>query len=71
MRSVFVNEIKSCPWNFSFLLVFKDKEYELYAPTRADREQWIHVLKTIAKMNKLGVKSEHFTPFEWLREQEL
>ena len=31
-------ELKRCSWNFPFKLAFKDREYELYAPTRADRE---------------------------------
>ena len=53
------------------MLRFPDKEYELYSPTRNDREQWVHLLSTIAQMNREGVKSEVLTPFQWLREKEL
>lgn len=28
------------------------KEYELYAPTRKDREQWVKIFSTIAEMNR-------------------
>ena len=31
-------KIKQCSWNFGFILTFKQKQYELYAPTRSDRD---------------------------------
>ena len=37
-RRVLHKEMKQCSWNFAFRLAFTDKEYELYAPTRKDRE---------------------------------
>ena len=52
MRRRLTAEVGQCQWNFPFSLQFQDKEYELYAPTRNDREQWIHILSTIAEMNK-------------------
>ena len=52
MRRRMTSEIGSCQWNFPFLMAFEDKEYELYAPTRNDREQWVHILSTIAEMNR-------------------
>ena len=59
-----------CKWNFSFSLSFDDKKYELYAPTRADRDQWVKMLNTIAEMNRQSVKLESMTPFDFEREQE-
>lgn len=43
-----------------------DKEYELYAATRKDREQWVKVLGTIAEMNRQGIELEN--PFEYIKE---
>ena len=64
------HELKRCSWNFPFKLEFKERTYELYAPTRGDRDQWILMLGTIAEMNSQGVKLESTTPFEYLAEQE-
>jgi hypothetical protein len=61
-------EITRCSWNFPFKLTFTDKEYELYAPSRSDREKWIHILGTIAEMNNRGVKLESMTPFDYIGE---
>ena len=38
IRKFMKSEITRCNWNFPFTVTFDDKEYELYAPTRADRE---------------------------------
>ena len=63
-------EVGQCQWNFPFLLVFADKEYELYAPTRADRDEWVQKLSTFGEMNRQGVKLESMTPFDYIREQD-
>ena len=55
---------------FPFMMRFTDKEYELYAPTRADRDQWVKILSTIAEMNTQGINIEFTNPFDYLREQE-
>ena len=52
------------------MMKFADKEYELYAPTRADRDQWIQLLKIIAEMNRQGIKLDSTTPLDYLRDQE-
>lgn len=70
LRKYMKKEITRCNWNFPFTVTFEDKEYELYAPTRADREQWVHILSTIAEMNLEGIKLESMTPFDYLREKE-
>lgn len=67
-RRVLHKETQQCSWNFAFRLVFADKEYELYAATRKDREQWVKVLGTIAEMNRQC--AELGSPFEYQQEQE-
>lgn len=62
------SEVGQCQWNFPFHLAFADKEYELYAPTRTDRDEWIHILSTLAEMNRQGVKLESMSPFDYIRE---
>ena len=51
-RRVMHEEIKRCSWNFAFKLQFEEKEYELYAATRSDRDQWVKILGTVAEMNR-------------------
>ena len=68
LRRVLQDSVKKCAWNFAFILSFTDKEYELYAPTRSDRDQWIHVLQTIAEMNKTMIKTDFTSPFEWIKD---
>ena len=52
------------------MVKFGDKEYEFYAPTRADRDQWVQILKIIAEMNRQGIKLDSTTPLDYLRDQE-
>ena len=80
---MFHKEEKQCGWNFAFYLKFRDETekgdgnggeagvhtYELYAPTRADRAQWIRVFKTISEMNKEGVNLVSMSPLEYLKEK--
>ena len=61
-------EITRCSWNFGFKLIFADKQYELYAATKKDRDQWIKVLGTLAEMNRQNVQLEN--PFDYLKGQE-
>ena len=63
-RRVMHKEMQHCSWNFAFKLGFVDKEYELYAPTRKDREQWVKVLGTLAEMNRQGIELEN--PFGYI-----
>ena len=51
LRRAFAPKATKCGWNFAFKLSFKDKDYELYAPTRQDRTQWVRILSAIAEMN--------------------
>lgn len=69
-RRALQEKVVRCSWNFPFVIEFPDKQYECYAPTRNDRDEWVHVLSTIGEMNRLGVRLEDHSPFEWLREQE-
>ena len=38
------SKVTYCKWNFGFMLKFPEKTYELYAPTRKEREKWVEVL---------------------------
>jgi hypothetical protein len=38
-------------WNFGFSLELVERTYELYAPTRKERDKWVLVLGAIAEMN--------------------
>ena len=44
-------KITTCKWNFGFSVEFPEKTYELYAPTRKERDKWVEVLGAIAEMN--------------------
>ena len=44
-------KITTCKWNFGFSVEFPEKTYELYAPTRKERDKWVEVLGAIADMN--------------------
>ena len=71
LKRLMRDEVGRCNWNFPFNVSFEEKTYELYAPTRADREQWVHILGAIAEMNQEGVKLEGMTPFDYIKEKEL
>lgn len=64
-----------CGWNFAFYIKFKDDKelevtYELYAPTRADRAEWLRIFGAIVAMNKVGADLVSMTPITYLRENE-
>ena len=59
LRRMTSKSAKRCKWNFAFQLKVVEgdlttdtKEYELYAPTRNDRAQWVKILSIIAEMNR-------------------
>ena len=64
------SKVTYCKWNFGFSLQFPEKTYELYAPTRKEREKWVEVLSTIAEMNAKSINLNSLSPFEYLREKE-
>ena len=69
LRRQLTSTIQRCPWNFPFILSFKEKEYELYAASRADRDKIVQVLAAIGQMNAQGIEAnKHLTPMEWLEE---
>ena len=64
------SKLRMCKWNFGFSLEFPEKTYELYAPTRKEREKWVEVLSTIAEMNSKSIKLDTMSPLEYLAEKE-
>ena len=66
------DEIKRCSWNFAFNLVFSNgRDYELYAPTRGDRDMWVKILSTIAEINRQGLSLQDQNPIDYMKEQEM
>jgi len=41
MRKLSTSRTKQCKWNFGFSLEFVEKKYELYTPTRKERDTWV------------------------------
>ena len=41
LRNLIRDESRPCDWDWGFILKFKEKEYELYSPTRGDQAYWI------------------------------
>ena len=58
-----------CPWNFSFILELNDRNMELFAPTRIDRDKWYQIFRTIAEMNNDIVSTIQVNPFEYHRKK--
>ena len=61
---------RHCGWNFALSLEFSDRTYELYAPTRADRDEWVRILGAVADMNRQGVDIQGISPHDYLTEQQ-
>ena len=61
------SKLKMCKWNFGFALEFPEKTYELYAPTRKDRQKWVEILSTIAEMNKESYKLNSMSIFDYMK----
>ena len=54
-------------WNFGFQVEFQgERSYELYAPTRHERDKWVQILGAIAEMNSKQLSLESMTPIEYL-----
>ena len=64
------SKLRMCKWNFGFSLEFPEKTYELYAPTRKEREKWVEVLSTIADMNSKSISLDAMSPLEFLAKKE-
>ena len=56
---------ETCAFQFGFQLNLQERHFDLYAPTRKDREQWVNVFKILAEMAKSKVFTESVTPFEY------
>ena len=54
---------EACQWNYMFNLEMADRNMELYAPTRQDRDAWVRVLNLIIEMNREGITTESMSPF--------
>ena len=52
-----------CIWNYGFVLETVDRSMELFAPTRKDRDKWIHVLNLIVDMNHNNFGTSSMSPF--------
>ena len=59
-----------CKWNFGFVLEFAEREYELYAPTRKERDKWVEVLGAVAEMNLKSIGLNTMSPLEYLKKGE-
>ena len=46
-----------------FVLEMVDRNMELYAPTRQDRDGWLRVLNLIIEMNQGDISTETMSPF--------
>jgi hypothetical protein len=51
LKRMSTSETRRCMWNFGFSLELVERTYELYAPTRKERDKWVLVLGAIAEMN--------------------
>ena len=56
---------ETCAFQYGFQLNLKERHFDLYAPTRKDREQWVNVFKLLAEMAQDKVYPESMTPFEY------
>lgn len=54
-----------CLWKFEFHLDCGSRKYELFAPTRADRDHWNRIFNIILKMNQVGVSTRDINPLEF------
>ena len=70
LRRMSTSKVTYCKWNFGFMLKFPEKTYELYAPTRKEREKWVEVLQIVAEMNTKSISLDSMSPFDYLREKE-
>ena len=52
-----------CQWNYNFVLETIERNMELYAPTRKDRDNWVRMFKLIIDMNKQQIGTSTMSPF--------
>ena len=71
LRRMSTSKVTYCKWNFGFSLQFPQKTYELYAPTRKEREKWVEVFSAIAEMNSKSIMLNSMSPFEYLHEKQI
>lgn len=62
--------VTHCKWNFGFELEFNDRTYELYSPTRKERDWWVQVLGAIAEMNFKSIQLSSQTPIEYIHRRD-
>ena len=46
-------------WQFSFKVGTKDRYYTLFAPTKAEKEMWVHAFNTILKYKRKAEELKH------------
>ena len=46
-------------WQFSFKVGTKDRSYTLFAPTKAEKEMWVHAFNTILKYKRKAEEMKH------------
>lgn len=54
-----------CPWLFEFRLETTDRSFNLFAPTRLDRDHWVKIFSILVDMNKASVSTKEINPFEF------
>ena len=52
-----------CIWNYGFSLETVERNMELFAPTRKDREKWTHLFDLIVDMNQNNIGTASMSPF--------
>ena len=58
-------------WKFSFEIILTDRSFELYSPTRVEREKWVHVFKLLLEMQKKSISTRSVSPFGYAKYKEL
>ena len=53
---------ETCAWNFNFILELSDRNMELFAPTRQDREKWVMIFNLIIEMNEKLISTKLMSP---------
>ena len=70
LRKMSATRATLCKWTFGFTLEFPEKTYELYSPTRRERDKWVEVLSAIAEMNMKSIRLEAMSPFDYIQERD-
>ena len=67
------SKTERCNWTFAWQLVFhgtNGRAYELYSPTRQERDQWVKVLGAIAEINQSGLNLQYVNPLNFIKERQ-